>query len=382
MTARRWNEGGSDVTLEPRPGEPVTGMRTWGRHPALFVYSPVALWRALGREYDVIDIQEEPFALATAEILLLRRLRRQRAPYVLYSAQNIEKRYPVPFRWLERWALRNAAGISVCNAEAGRICERKGLPGRATVIPLGVDTDHFSPARAHARARETGHRRVRRPAGAPQGRRRAAGRRGPRSTPSCCGSPAPDRTRTSCEHAAEASPARPTGSSFVGSLDAGTASRLLPRPRRRWPCRRCRPPAGSSSSAGSPSRRWRAASRSSPATPARCPTSSADAGLLVPPGDPRPWPRPRAAATWADPRRAWSRRGLERARACSWPAVAAAYLDLYRGRPTRHQVASEASRWSWSPTATRPPRACARARALAPRDRRRQLLVARGGGRL
>ena len=148
VTARRWNEGGADVALVPRPGEPVRGIRTWGRHPALFVYSPLPLWRALGRTYDVIDIHEEPFALATAEILLLRRLRRQRAPYVLYSAQNIDKRYPPPFRWLERWALRHAAGLSVCNTEAGRICERKGLPGTATLIPLGVDAERFSPALA------------------------------------------------------------------------------------------------------------------------------------------------------------------------------------------------------------------------------------------
>ena len=145
LTARRWNEGGSDVALVARPGEPVTGLRTWGRHPALFVYAPLPLWRALGRPYDVIDIHEEPFALATAEILLLRRLRRQRAPYVLYSAQNIDKRYPPPFRWLERWALRHAAALSVCNSEAGRICERKGFPGAATLIPLGVDTQRFSP---------------------------------------------------------------------------------------------------------------------------------------------------------------------------------------------------------------------------------------------
>jgi glycosyltransferase involved in cell wall biosynthesis/GT2 family glycosyltransferase len=148
ITARRWNEGGADVRLAPRPGEPVRGLRTWGRHPALFVYSPLPLWRALGGHYDVIDIHEEPFALATAEILLLRTLRRQRAPYVLYSAQNIEKRYPVPFRWLERWALRNASGVSVCNAEAGRICERKGLSGRARLIPLGVDLATFSPSPA------------------------------------------------------------------------------------------------------------------------------------------------------------------------------------------------------------------------------------------
>ena len=146
VTARRWNEGGADVRLVARPGEAVRGLRTWGRHPALFVYSPLPLWRAMGGQYDVIDVQEEPFALATAEILLFRRLRRQRAPYVLYSAQNIEKRYPVPFRWFERSALRNAAGLSVCNSEAGRICERKGLPGAATVIPLGVDIEAFAPA--------------------------------------------------------------------------------------------------------------------------------------------------------------------------------------------------------------------------------------------
>ena len=27
LTARRWNEGGTDITLGARPGEPVTGVR-------------------------------------------------------------------------------------------------------------------------------------------------------------------------------------------------------------------------------------------------------------------------------------------------------------------------------------------------------------------
>ena len=72
-------------------------------------------------------MQEEPFALATAEILLLRLLRRQRAPYVLYSAQNIDKRYPCPFRWLERWALRNAAGLErVQRGGRPHLVRRKG----------------------------------------------------------------------------------------------------------------------------------------------------------------------------------------------------------------------------------------------------------------
>ncbi|HKX68283.1 MAG TPA: glycosyltransferase [Intrasporangium sp.] len=154
LSALAWNEGGTTIALEPRPGEPVQGLHTLGRHPALFVYDPRPIWRAMGDRWDVIDIHEEPFALSTAETLLLRALRRQKAPYVLYSAQNLDKRYPVPFRWLERWALRHAAGVSVCNVAAGHIVERKGLACAATVIPLGTDASFSSPEATHERAPE------------------------------------------------------------------------------------------------------------------------------------------------------------------------------------------------------------------------------------
>lgn len=145
FSAASWSEGGRVVPLAARPGEEVAPVRTFGTHPALFVYDPRPLWSGLGQPVDVVDIHEEPFSLAAAEIIALRALRRQRAPYVLYSAQNIDKRYPVPFRWLERWALRGAAGVSVCNAAAGRIVERKGFPGRARVIDLGTDLTVFTP---------------------------------------------------------------------------------------------------------------------------------------------------------------------------------------------------------------------------------------------
>ena len=158
VCARTWHAGGAEVSLVPRPGERVTGARTFGRHPALFVYDPRPIWRALGEPWDVLDVHEEPFALATAEVLLLRALRRRRRggrrgsrpPVVLYTAQNLRKRYPIPFRWFERRALRTAAGISACNAEAARIVEEKGFAGRARVIPLGVDLERFSPAGADA----------------------------------------------------------------------------------------------------------------------------------------------------------------------------------------------------------------------------------------
>ncbi len=145
VTAQRWHAGGTEVEPHPEPGERVTTARTWGRHPALFVYDPRPLWRALGGSWDVIDIHEEPFSLAAAEVLLLRALRGRRTPYVLYTAQNLPKRYPIPFRWLERAALRHASGVSACNRDAARIVEAKDFPGRATTIPLGIDPAGFPP---------------------------------------------------------------------------------------------------------------------------------------------------------------------------------------------------------------------------------------------
>lgn len=144
--AASWVEGGVAVSPRPLPDEQVTPVRTWGSHPALFLYDPRPLWRALRGRWDVIDIHEEPFALATAEVRLLAWLSRQRAPQVLYTAQNLDKRYPVPFRWLERAALHAAAGISACNDAAARIVERKGFRGRARTIPLGIDLAEFTPA--------------------------------------------------------------------------------------------------------------------------------------------------------------------------------------------------------------------------------------------
>ena len=129
VSAAAWSEGGRRVALSARPDEPVVAARTVGSHPALFLYDPRPLWRALGRPVDVIDIHEEPFALATAEVLLLRWLRRQRAPYLLYSAQNIDKRHPVPFRWLERAALRHASGRQRLQRRGGPHRRAQGLPG-------------------------------------------------------------------------------------------------------------------------------------------------------------------------------------------------------------------------------------------------------------
>jgi glycosyltransferase involved in cell wall biosynthesis/GT2 family glycosyltransferase len=145
ISAKRWDVGGRPVTLDVGTDDFVVASRTWGKHPSLFLMDPREIWRALGSSPDVIDLHEEPNALITAEVLFLRALRRVKSPVVLYSAQNIPKRYPPPFRWFERRALRCAAAVYVCNTEAGAILNEKGLAGRAIYLPLGVDLGAFAP---------------------------------------------------------------------------------------------------------------------------------------------------------------------------------------------------------------------------------------------
>ena len=157
LSAAAWDEGGSRVALVPRSGESVEGVGTVGTHPALFVYDPRPLWRALGEEWDVLDLHEEPFALATAEVLLLRALRGRRMPYLVYSAQNLDKRLLAPFQWMQRRILGGAAAVSVCSTAAGELVRRRGFPGRPDLVPLGVESPQTSPRELRARGRTIGY---------------------------------------------------------------------------------------------------------------------------------------------------------------------------------------------------------------------------------
>jgi glycosyltransferase involved in cell wall biosynthesis len=146
VTSQQWDEGGAIVPFSPSGDEFASSARTVGTHPNAFVYDPRTLWRLLGSgDYDLLDLHEEPFSLAAAELMVLRALRAPRLPFVVYSAQNLRKRYPVPFRWIERWVLRRAAGAYPCNEAAGQIMRDKGLVGDLLVLPLGVDLDKFTP---------------------------------------------------------------------------------------------------------------------------------------------------------------------------------------------------------------------------------------------
>jgi glycosyltransferase involved in cell wall biosynthesis len=143
---RHWNEGGSDVVTNAAGDEFVTTTRTIGSHPFVFVFNPLPIWRALRRSpIDVLDVHEEPASLAALEALVLRSLSRRRPAVLFYCAENLPKRYPIPFRWIEKLALRRASAVYCCNTEAGTILRSKGFRGRLETLGLGIDGGTFSP---------------------------------------------------------------------------------------------------------------------------------------------------------------------------------------------------------------------------------------------
>lgn len=131
-----WPEGGSVVRAAPENGVPVDVVPVRGRtHPILFWYAPRALRRVVDEfQPHLLDVHEEPYSLAAA--LALRSA--GELPLCVYTAQNIHKRYPQPFRTLESRVLARAAAAYPCSTEAGQVLRRKGFGGAVHVLPLGV----------------------------------------------------------------------------------------------------------------------------------------------------------------------------------------------------------------------------------------------------
>jgi glycosyltransferase involved in cell wall biosynthesis len=104
------------------------------------------LRRVIRRERpDIFHIDEESFNLAT--FLALRAGREVGARCCFYNWANMERRYPPPFCWFERYAFRHAAHAIVGNQEAAAIIRRHGYQGPVTLLPqFGVDPDLFAPA--------------------------------------------------------------------------------------------------------------------------------------------------------------------------------------------------------------------------------------------
>ncbi len=132
------------IPLEAAAGEacrlvPVSAYFT--RRLQLMVYGRT-LRHLLAESWDLIHCWEEPFVAAGGQIARWARGR----PLVFYTFQNIAKRYPPPFGWIERMSLGRASGwLAAGHTVEAALGERAGYDKPHRVIPLGVDVDAFRP---------------------------------------------------------------------------------------------------------------------------------------------------------------------------------------------------------------------------------------------
>jgi len=92
----------------------------------------------------VVHIDEEPYNLAT--FLAMRAARRVNAKTLFFTWQNLLRRYPPPFAWMESYVLHHADYAIAGNTAARQVLRAKKYRGVLKVIPqFGVDPDLFHP---------------------------------------------------------------------------------------------------------------------------------------------------------------------------------------------------------------------------------------------
>jgi glycosyltransferase involved in cell wall biosynthesis len=142
-----WREPGvGEQRLERRfvRGYRLVELPIWfnGRHHIHF-------YPAIGRlvaniRPEVFHIDEEAFNFAT--FMALRAGVRHGARSCFYNWATIDRRYPPPFGWFERYAFRHAAHAIAGAPEAAAIIRRHGYAGPISILPqFGVDPDLFAP---------------------------------------------------------------------------------------------------------------------------------------------------------------------------------------------------------------------------------------------
>src|SRR5260370_19902211 len=153
VTTNRWREAEVDVDAVDDDLFPVIEARPrFSKHIQLFAYEPRPIVAALRRHRPhLIDLNHEPYSVACAEVLTLCSWYAPQAVVVLQTCQNIFHRYPPPFNWLERRALRRVAAADVCSETVRELLRAKGFKKAVAIVPFGVDTEAFCQRRANTR---------------------------------------------------------------------------------------------------------------------------------------------------------------------------------------------------------------------------------------
>ncbi|MCL4368714.1 MAG: glycosyltransferase family 4 protein [Actinobacteria bacterium] len=136
----RWDVGGRKTALEPGHTE---GYRMIVEDPVLSGHHHLHFYRKLWRHVaelkpDLMHIDEEPYDFVAFHALRVARRFGTRA--LFFTWQNLDRTYPPPFSFFERYCLQNSDGAIAGNHEAAGILRRRGFRRPVFEIPqFGID---------------------------------------------------------------------------------------------------------------------------------------------------------------------------------------------------------------------------------------------------
>jgi len=110
----------------------------------LHIYQSVFIPLLKHLKPDAIYVHHEAHAVATTQVYLANSLSIRR-PIGFYSAQNILKSYPAPFRQMEQIVFQRSSFAFPVSQSVAQILQQKQYTGKMTVLPLGVDLNIYYP---------------------------------------------------------------------------------------------------------------------------------------------------------------------------------------------------------------------------------------------
>ncbi len=116
-------------------------------HNSLRLYSEKDIENVLKQfRPDVVLLEQEPYSLSTYQ--WLNKKQKYQFRTLLFSFQNIFKKYPVPFRWIEQKNLKFTDTFIAGCESVKPVWIRKGFPAdRMSILPqVGINENEFAPA--------------------------------------------------------------------------------------------------------------------------------------------------------------------------------------------------------------------------------------------
>ncbi len=152
MTVGSWSQAMPRWTrFQPGKDEPISlhvSPAVMKFHGALFV-QPLFPLIFNQVKPDIVYIVEEPFSLMGWFSAYWCKRIVPNVSVMLFTYQDILKQYPIPFRWMENFVIKNADRILVSNIQGGQVIEQKGYRRLWDILPSPVNLERFTYKEPH-----------------------------------------------------------------------------------------------------------------------------------------------------------------------------------------------------------------------------------------